>query len=226
MRPVFESLEGRVFLSAAPASHAAERHAAVTPGVRAAARAAAHLAKQVARAANQAAHAGTHHKGSGGVIDPIYMNIPGLSGDVLTKGFAGNIELNSLRFDVDVPYTSPIAGGPRIGKVNFSEITVTKLSDTTSPALLKDTVVGVDIPEIDISFVNLIKGKDGVQMYAQYVLSDVLISGYHVNSGGDRPTESLSLNFTKITYSYFTQNADGSVTTTSTTYDLDPTKQA
>jgi hypothetical protein len=32
-------------------------------------------------------------------------------------------------------------------------------------------------------------------------LSDVLVSGWSLSSGGDRPTESLSLNFTKITYS-------------------------
>ena len=34
--------------------------------------------------------------------------------------------------------------------------------------------------------------------FLQYTLTNVMISAYHVSSGGDRPTESLTLNFTKI----------------------------
>ena len=32
----------------------------------------------------------------------------------------------------------------------------------------------------------------------EYTLANALISGYSVSSGGDRPSESLSFNFTKI----------------------------
>jgi type VI secretion system secreted protein Hcp len=31
-------------------------------------------------------------------------------------------------------------------------------------------------------------------------LTNTLISGFSMSSGGDRPTESITLNFTKITY--------------------------
>jgi len=38
--------------------------------------------------------------------------------------------------------------------------------------------------------------------YQKYVLENTLISGYSVSSGGDRPSESLSLNFTKVDSEY------------------------
>ena len=34
-----------------------------------------------------------------------------------------------------------------------------------------------------------------------------MVSGYSVSSGGDRPTESISLNFTKILYEFNEMNA-------------------
>ena len=49
--------------------------------------------------------------------------------------------------------------------------------------------------------------------YLSYELEDVLFSGYSVSSGGDRPSETLSLNFTKITMNNLDSkdtNEDGS----------------
>jgi type VI secretion system secreted protein Hcp len=94
--------------------------------------------------------------------------------------------------------------------------------DKTSPLLLSDILSGKDIPELDIFFVNITRGFGGLgtQVYAEYKLSDVLISGYSVSSGGDRPSESLSLNFTKIEYTYNTQNPDGTIGSATTAYDL------
>ena len=37
-----------------------------------------------------------------------------------------------------------------------------------------------------------------LEKYALYKLEEVMISGYSLSSGGDRPMESISLNFTKI----------------------------
>jgi type VI secretion system secreted protein Hcp len=41
-----------------------------------------------------------------------------------------------------------------------------------------------------------------VQPYMVYELEGCGISGYSVSSGGDRPVESLSLNFDKISFKY------------------------
>jgi type VI secretion system secreted protein Hcp len=48
-----------------------------------------------------------------------------------------------------------------------------------------------------------------------------MISGFSTSSGGDRPSESISLNFTKIEYKSVQMSADGSTATSpSITYDL------
>ncbi len=51
---------------------------------------------------------------------------------------------------------------------------------------------------VTIDFCKTDKGK--LETYMAYKLTDVLISGYSISSGGDRPSESLSLNFTKIEF--------------------------
>jgi type VI secretion system secreted protein Hcp len=41
-----------------------------------------------------------------------------------------------------------------------------------------------------------------VDTFLAYELSNCGLSGYSTSSGGDAPTESLSLNFTKIMFTY------------------------
>jgi len=51
-------------------------------------------------------------------------------------------------------------------------------------------------------------------------LEDVLVSSFTQGGGGDRPTESLSLNFTKIEWNYMYQDARGVVQSVKTAWDL------
>lgn len=200
---LIETLESRTLLSAVPAAvHAAHaKHAAA-----------------------HAVHKPVHHKAPRVIADPIYMSIPGITGEVTTKGFAGDIELHSFQWGVGRGISSPTGGSSdrESSTPSVSEITITKNMDKTSPKLLDAILSGKDEQEVDIYFVNITRGDGGLgtQVYAEYKLSDVLVSGYSVSSGGDRPTESLSLNFTKVEYSYFAQNADGTTTPIVTNYDL------
>jgi hypothetical protein len=47
-------------------------------------------------------------------------------------------------------------------------------------------------------------------LYLRYELEDVFLTSYSISSGGDRPTESVSMVYTKITMTYWPQNQDGS----------------
>ena len=196
---LIETLEGRMMLSAAPAAHDPHPHHTAAPAV----------------------HKPAHKKNGAGA-DPIFMQISGLPGDVSVQGFAGDIQLNSLQWGVGRAISAPTgaAGDRESSPPSLSEIVVTKTQDSTSPELLRDILVGTAIPEIDIFLVNLSKSGQAGTAYAEYVLSDVLISDYSTSSGGDRPQESLSLNFLKIQYKTFTQNADGTTSVDSVTYDL------
>jgi len=151
--------------------------------------------------------------------DPIYMNFPGIQGDTVAKGFENQIQLDSFQWGVERAISSPSGGTREASAPHVSEITFTKLMDKASPLLLQSSLVGQAVGPVTITFV-----KDtgiGPIRYAEYTLDNVLISGYSVSSGGDNPTESLSLSFTKITFKFTPTNPDGSPgTSIQTTYDL------
>ena len=145
--------------------------------------------------------------------DPIFMQIPGIDGDVTVIGHEKEIELNSFQFGASLA-VSPIGGGggASAGKVSLSEIVGTKMMDKSSPLLFQKLVTGSHIPKIDIYFVKFNAGAP--QTYAHYILEDVLISSYSVSSGGDLPTESISLNFAKIQFEFTPNNTDGTLGST------------
>ena len=154
--------------------------------------------------------------------DPIYMKINGIDGDVTAVGHEKEIQLNSFQFGASNSGTSSSGGGGGAGKTSISDIVFTKIMDKSSPLLFKNTVTGAHIPKVDIYFVN--NGKN-TQTYAHYVLEDVLISSYSVSSGGDIPSESLSLNFAKILFEFSPTKPDGTLDTPiSVTWDIQPNK--
>ncbi|HZL34677.1 MAG TPA: type VI secretion system tube protein Hcp [Tepidisphaeraceae bacterium] len=209
---LIETLENRMLLSAVPVgAHLAHVKPAVVHAV--------HKPAVV-----HVVHKPAHYKAPKVIGDPIYMQFGDIKGDVQVSGYAGDIELNSFQFGVGRGISSPTGGSSdrESSAPSVSEITITKAMDKASPLLFSSILSGPSTPEVDIFFVNIIRGQGGrsTQVYAEYQLSNVLISGYSVSSGGDRPTESLSLNFTKIVYTHITQNADGTTTPTSVGYDL------
>lgn len=151
--------------------------------------------------------------------DPIYMNFPGISGDTMTKGFENQIQLDSFQWGVERAISSPTGGTRESSAPHVGEITITKLMDKASPLLLQNSLVGQAVSPVTITFVK--NTGTGPIRYAAYTLDNVLISGYSVSSGGDTPSETLSLSFTKITFTFTPTNPDGSLgTPIQTTYDL------
>jgi type VI secretion system secreted protein Hcp len=91
--------------------------------------------------------------------------------------------------------------------------------DGSSPLLLKEALGGkaatvkVDMTQTD--------NKGAHIAYQKYILSNCLVSGYSISSGGDRPSESLSLNFTKVDSEYLKiDDKFASTTTGHVIYDL------
>lgn len=150
--------------------------------------------------------------------DPIYMDFNNLAikGEVAAKDHPGWIEVNSFQWGVGRAISSPIGGGGirEAGAPNVSEFVITKTMDKSSPGLLKQAFAGTAAP-VTIDLVR--PSSTGVPTtYAEYKLQGVLISGYSVSSGGDTPTESISLSFTKITFAF----PPGGTSGTSITWDI------
>lgn len=85
---------------------------------------------------------------------------------------------------------------------SFSEVTITKSTDIASADLFMQAVCGKSLGKAEIHFIQTggtdVKG----QVYLKYELEESIISSYSQSSGGERPSESFSINFTKISYQY------------------------
>lgn len=121
---------------------------------------------------------------------PIYMRItkkglPVVTGDATAKGHERWIELSS----VQMGQSRSIAPVGEASASLPSEMVITKSMDSASAALRQQSLNGERVT-IQIDFL-----KSG-GTYLTYTLQDALISTYQPGSA----TESLSLNFTKITF--------------------------
>ena len=156
---------------------------------------------------------------------PIYMGIfekpnvldKNFKGDVKAKGYEGWIELQSAQLGMNRSTPNPTGrGSGREGSApTVQEIVVTKYQDSVSTALFREALSGSGKLFV-IAFVK----EDGTA-YLKIVLQNTLITSYSVSGHGgdshDKPMESLSLNFTKITYRDAPQSPD---TTHSQMYQL------
>lgn len=132
----------------------------------------------------------------------IYMKYGSIKGPVTTDGFKDWIELESFHWGVGRAVGTAARGAysREHSEPNLSEITVTKRSDVSSPKLFLDAVAGKLDNKVEIKFTTTTKGK--VETFLTYKLENTGLSAFSMSSGGDMPTESLSLNFTKISKSF------------------------
>jgi type VI secretion system secreted protein Hcp len=134
---------------------------------------------------------------------PIYMHFEGVDGAVTAEGHKKWIELQSCQLGVHRNVTSPTGRGQNreAAVPAMSEIVVTKLQDCSSTGLFKASLWG-EGKKVKIDFVKTDQNK--FEAYMKIELESTLVSSYSTSGmggeGSERPMESLSLNFTKITY--------------------------
>jgi type VI secretion system secreted protein Hcp len=151
----------------------------------------------------------------------IFLKYGTIDGETTQKTHEKWIEVNSFQFGVGRGISSGVGGGSKreASAPSVSEITLTKTFDISSPLLLKEAVGGkavtakIEMTQTDNS------GKH--VSFQKYILTETLISGYSVSSGGDRPSESISLNFTKFDSEYLNIDSKfASKTTGHVIYDI------
>ena len=152
-----------------------------------------------------------------------YGEIKGETTQVTHKDW---IEVSSVQWGVGRGISSGVGGGSKreASAPSVSEITVTKTFDIASPLLLKEAIGGKAV-QVKLELTQTDNSGKHVS-YQKYVLEGALISGYSISSGGDRPSESLSLNFTKIDSEYL--NIDDKFATKTTghiVYDIAKSQQ-
>ncbi len=154
----------------------------------------------------------------------IYLKYEGIEGEATHDTHKKWIDVSSLQFGVGRGISTPAGASTNreASEPSISEVVVTKTLDGASPKLFTESVTGTTGKKVEIHLVST--GNPG-NTYVEYTLTNALISGYSVSSGGDRPTESLSINFTKIEFKfipYDDKNKGGTPVTVN--YDLTSTK--
>lgn len=101
----------------------------------------------------------------------------------------------------DSPALMARGSGGGAGKASFSDLSFMLRSGKATPMLAKMCATGKHFPQ---AIITVRKAGGGPIEYYTIRLTDVMVSSYQFSpsSGGDRPMESLSLNFTKIEFDY------------------------
>jgi len=153
----------------------------------------------------------------------IFMKFGDKKGDVDTKEFTGWIMCHSFQFGSGRGISAATAsGGNRQGShASVSEVTISKILDPATLHLWRNSLDGDLKTTVEIAFT---VADQGNTEYLHVTLFDTGVSGFSMSSGGDRPSESISLNFGKVEIKDTSKKADGSAgDNLSITYDL--TKQ-
>ena len=130
----------------------------------------------------------------------IYLHVEGLEGDVTAAGHEGWIECDSFQWGVGRGITTPTGSSQERESTapSVSEVTVVKNMDKCTPKLFEQSCVGTS----KLIKIDLVQTGEQLETYMAYELTDGLISGYSVSAGAEKPTESISFNFTKIEMKY------------------------
>ncbi|NNF06752.1 MAG: type VI secretion system tube protein Hcp [Candidatus Eisenbacteria bacterium] len=97
---------------------------------------------------------------------------------------------------------------------SFSEATFAKSTDMASSDLFLQAIAGQSLGKAEVHFIQTGGTEAKGQIYLIYELDEAIVSSYSISSGGERPSESFSINFVKISMQY---NAfDGKKITTGT----------
>jgi type VI secretion system secreted protein Hcp len=128
---------------------------------------------------------------------PIYVKYGTIKGSVTESGHTEWVDVGSFQWGVGRAIGSPTgrSANREASAPSISEVTLTKVLDKSSYAWLQECLKGQAV-DCEIHFVST--EGDALRKFLTYKLTNCLVSGYSQSSGGDRPSESISINFTKF----------------------------
>lgn len=148
----------------------------------------------------------------------VFLKMDNITGEVTSpKDYVGYIKLDSFSWSLERPVTLLSGGSSRVPATpSISELTLSKKVDKTSAPIFLNAVGSSAIPTVTLDMVDTTTNA----IFYRIILSDVLVSRQEHGGtpGSDKPSESISLNFTKIKIETFDSN--GKITTGPAGWDL------
>ena len=141
----------------------------------------------------------------------IFMKYDDIEGESQAVGHEGEIEV--LSFSWGVSNSGSLTAGGGAGVPKFQDLVITKRTDKSSPLLMLSTATGKTHPRVILTLTR--DGEPRGGGYYTITLEEVFVTSFQTSGSGSdsRPTESLSLNYTRIKFEYTPQKADGSADT-------------
>jgi type VI secretion system secreted protein Hcp len=137
-----------------------------------------------------------------------FLQLDGIKGESTDKDHKDWIQLLSYSQSISQPVVPVRGGGGGVGAPAHQEFFVTKRVDSASPLLYEACATGKFIKSAVIEVVR--SGARETEKYIVIRMTDVIITSASSTSGNDTPSETISLNYASIQWTYTPQNPDGS----------------
>jgi type VI secretion system secreted protein Hcp len=141
-----------------------------------------------------------------------YLKIGDIKGEAVDKGHKEWINLLSVNQSLTRPMSAGISGSTRQrASVSCGDVVCVKEMDASTPKLIQAICDGKVFPKVNIDLCTS-TGAGARVPYYQWELINVMIADYNVSGATDGPavpTESISLNYEEIKWTYDKMGKDG-----------------
>jgi len=136
----------------------------------------------------------------------IHMRYTGVTNLPFNPNHSNDAPVDAFAWSVNRKEITPTGGGPPVlGQTTQGHIVVDRTNDQYSLPLFQKSLAGSGPPTSTTAtfYFTDLSGLGGAALdYLQIDLTDAQVSGFSMNSGGDRPSEEVTIYFTKATFTY------------------------
>jgi type VI secretion system secreted protein Hcp len=147
--------------------------------------------------------------------DVLILDIASIPGNSMITGYTGKIIVSSYSHSASIPLQQDVSKTERTaGRPILSELSFSKMSDLSTTAMYKACTQGSKLGTIKL---HVGRVENGVYMnFFTYSMTNGMISRISTSGGGGIPSDSFSINFTKIQCDYTQQQSDSTAKGTGT----------
>src|ERR1043166_1287332 len=131
-----------------------------------------------------------------------FLKIDGIDGESADKAHEKWIEIDGFSWSANQPVSSASGTGARTAeRVTISDVSITKIIDSSSPHLMLSCCNGKHFPNVKRE---ICEASENKHRYLLVEMEDVILASYTPSGfkGGDKVGESVGLNFGKIKWEY------------------------
>jgi type VI secretion system secreted protein Hcp len=138
----------------------------------------------------------------------MFLSLDGIKGESADSKHKGEIDIQSFSWGISNQGSGHRGSGSGTGKADISDISIQKLFDKSSPSLMLACTNGKHITKGKLT---VRKAGENPLDYLTLDMENIFVSSYSSGgaSGGETPSETITLNFVKVKLEYWTQTAKG-----------------